>query len=55
MQHLEPRAQLAIKQRALEDQLKHLGGVRPDEVLRPLAGPTWSVSLPGTIVGAPCD
>lgn len=42
MQHLEPRAQLAIKQRALEDQLKHLGGVRPDEVLRPLAGPTWA-------------
>ncbi|HQP66153.1 MAG TPA: 23S rRNA (uracil(1939)-C(5))-methyltransferase RlmD [Quisquiliibacterium sp.] len=42
MQHLEPRTQLAIKQRALEDQLWHLGRVRPGTVLRPIAGPTWS-------------
>ncbi len=40
MQHLAPAAQLAIKQRVLEDQLKHLGNVRPETVLRPLAGPT---------------
>ncbi|MFA7665434.1 MAG: 23S rRNA (uracil(1939)-C(5))-methyltransferase RlmD [Burkholderiaceae bacterium] len=41
MQHLEPRAQLAIKQRALEDQLWHIGRLRPQTVLRPLAGPAW--------------
>ncbi|MCM5571940.1 23S rRNA (uracil(1939)-C(5))-methyltransferase RlmD [Burkholderiaceae bacterium FT117] len=41
MQHLEPRAQLAIKQRALEDQLWHIGRVRPGTVLRPIAGPAW--------------
>lgn len=41
MQHLEPRAQLAIKQRALEDQLWHIGRVKPELVLRPIAGPAW--------------
>jgi len=41
MQHLEPGAQLAIKQRALEDQLWHIGKVRPESILRPLAGPAW--------------
>ena len=41
MQHLEPRAQLAIKQRALEDQLWHIGKVRPGTVLRAIAGPPW--------------
>lgn len=41
MQHLEPGAQLAIKQRALEDQLWHIGKVRPGSILRPLAGPVW--------------
>ncbi|MGD9945623.1 MAG: 23S rRNA (uracil(1939)-C(5))-methyltransferase RlmD [Burkholderiaceae bacterium] len=41
MQHLEPGVQLAVKQRALEDQLKHLGKVEPEVVLRPIAGPTW--------------
>ena len=41
MQHVEPRSQLAIKQRVLEDQLWHVGRVRPQTVLRPLAGPTW--------------
>jgi 23S rRNA (uracil1939-C5)-methyltransferase len=41
MQHLDPLAQIAVKQRALEDQLHHLGNVTPDIVLRPIAGPTW--------------
>jgi 23S rRNA (uracil1939-C5)-methyltransferase len=41
MQHLDAGAQLAIKQRALEDQLWHIGKVRPGVVLRPLAGPAW--------------
>jgi 23S rRNA (uracil1939-C5)-methyltransferase len=41
MQHLHPAAQVAIKQRVLEDQLWHLGKVRPDRLLRPIEGPTW--------------
>lgn len=41
MQHLDAAAQLAIKQRALEDQLHHLGKVQADSILRPIAGPSW--------------
>ena len=41
MQHLDERSQLAIKQRALEDQLEHIGKVRPETMLRPIAGPAW--------------
>jgi 23S rRNA (uracil1939-C5)-methyltransferase len=41
MQHLDTAAQVAVKARALEDQLWHLGKVKPDLVLRPIAGPSW--------------
>ncbi len=41
MQHLEPSAQVAIKQRVLEDSLWHIGKVRPENVMRPMQGPTW--------------
>ncbi len=41
MQHLEPSAQVAIKQRVLEDNLKHIGKVKPETMLRPIYGPTW--------------
>ncbi|HJW56866.1 MAG TPA: 23S rRNA (uracil(1939)-C(5))-methyltransferase RlmD [Burkholderiaceae bacterium] len=41
MQHLEPSAQVAIKQRVLEDNLKHIGKVNPETLLRPIYGPTW--------------
>ena len=41
MQHLEPSAQVATKQRVLEDNLKHIGKVNPDTVMRPMYGPTW--------------
>lgn len=41
MQHLDAAAQVAVKQRSLEDNLWHLGKVRPENVLRPLEGPTW--------------
>ncbi len=41
MQHLEPRAQLAIKQRVLEDALWHLGRLRAERVLRPIEGSPW--------------
>jgi 23S rRNA (uracil1939-C5)-methyltransferase len=41
MQHLAPGAQVAAKQRVLEDALWHIGRVRPDVLLRPVAGPAW--------------
>jgi 23S rRNA (uracil1939-C5)-methyltransferase len=41
MQHLDASAQIAVKQRALEDNLWHLGKVKPEMVLRPIQGPTW--------------
>ena len=41
MQHVEPRAQVAIKQRVLEDALWHLARLRPRRVLRPIEGNPW--------------
>jgi 23S rRNA (uracil1939-C5)-methyltransferase len=41
MQHLHVGAQVATKQRALEDALWHLGKVRADQMLRPIEGPAW--------------
>lgn len=41
MQHLDSRAQLSIKQRALEDNFHHIGKVKPETMLRPLMGPEW--------------
>ena len=45
MQHLAPQAQVAMKQRVLEDNLKHLGKVKPELVLRPIEGPAWGYRL----------
>lgn len=41
MQHLDAAAQVAVKQRALEDNLAHLAKVKPERVLRPIEGPPW--------------
>lgn len=41
MQHLDIRAQVAMKQRVLEDDLKHIAKVTPEEILRPMGGPAW--------------
>ncbi len=41
MQHLHPAAQVAVKQRVLEDNLWHLGKVRPETVMRAIEGPAW--------------
>lgn len=41
MQHLEFSAQVAIKQRVLEDDLWHISKVRPESVLPPVYGPAW--------------
>ncbi len=41
MQHLHVAAQVAVKQRVLEDNLWHLGKVKADTILRPIEGPAW--------------
>ncbi len=41
MQHLNVPAQVAIKQRVLEDALHHLGKVDAEMILRPIHGPDW--------------
>jgi 23S rRNA (uracil1939-C5)-methyltransferase len=41
MQHLNPDAQVAIKQRVIEDNLWHLGKVKPESILRPIHGLDW--------------
>jgi 23S rRNA (uracil1939-C5)-methyltransferase len=41
MQHLHPAAQVAVKQRVLEDNLWHLAKVKPELMLRPIEGPAW--------------
>jgi len=42
MQHLDASAQVAMKQRVLEDNLWHLGKVKPESMLRPVEGPAWA-------------
>jgi len=42
MQHLHVGAQVAIKQRVLEDNLWHLGKLKADNILRPIEGPAWA-------------
>jgi 23S rRNA (uracil1939-C5)-methyltransferase len=41
MQHVEPFAQVAAKQRVLEDNLARLGKVKPEQILPPVIGPAW--------------
>ena len=41
MQHLHASAQVAVKQRVVEDNLWHLGKVKAEMLLRPIEGPTW--------------
>lgn len=41
LQHLNPVAQVAMKQRVLEESLWHLGKVRAETILRPIEGPAW--------------
>jgi len=42
MQHLDPAAQVAVKQRLLEDSLWHIGRVRAEELYAPIHGEPWS-------------
>ena len=41
VQHLHVAAQVAVKQRVLEDNLHHLAKVRPEVMLRPIEGPSF--------------
>jgi len=41
MQHLEARAQVAVKQRVLEERLEQIACVKPEIMLPPIFGQTW--------------
>src|SRR6218665_2858771 len=41
LQHFHVGAQVATKQRALEDALWHLGKVKAERLMRPIEGPAW--------------
>jgi 23S rRNA (uracil1939-C5)-methyltransferase len=41
MQHLDARAQVAVKQRILEDGLRHIGKVKPETILPAIYGEAW--------------
>jgi len=41
LQHAEAGAQVAAKQRVLEDALWHIGRIQPQQMLAPIHGPTW--------------
>lgn len=41
LQHLDFAGQVAAKQRLLENDLKHIGKVKPQNMLPPLYGPAW--------------
>ena len=41
MQHLDARAQMAIKQRVLEDSFANVGNVAPETMLSPVQGSAW--------------
>jgi len=41
MQHLDATAQVAVKQRVLEDNLIHIGRVRAERMLAPIHGSPW--------------
>ena len=49
MQHFHVGAQVATKQRALEDSLWHLGKVKAEQMLRPIEGPAWGYRYRGRL------
>ncbi len=49
MQHMHADGQVAVKQRVMEDNLWHLGKVRPEVVLRPIHGPSWGYRYRGRL------
>jgi 23S rRNA (uracil1939-C5)-methyltransferase len=45
LQHLDFASQVAVKQRTLEDNLRHIGNVRAEQLLSPIAGPAWGYRM----------
>jgi 23S rRNA (uracil1939-C5)-methyltransferase len=41
-QHIDPKTQMAIKQRVMEDALDRIGSVRPEQILSPICGPQFN-------------
>ena len=41
LQHMDASAQVAAKQRILENNLWHIGRVKPEQLLAPIHGPSW--------------
>ena len=41
LQHVSPTAQVALKQRILEEQLERIGRVKPEQILPPIYGSAW--------------
>ena len=41
LQHMDAAAQVASKQRILEDNLWHIGSLRPEQIMAPIHGPSW--------------
>ncbi|MDP1673569.1 MAG: TRAM domain-containing protein, partial [Burkholderiales bacterium] len=41
LQHMDARTQVAAKQRVLEDNLRHIGKVQPEQMLPAIYGPSW--------------
>jgi 23S rRNA (uracil1939-C5)-methyltransferase len=41
LQHMEPSAQVAAKQRILEENLRRIGKTMPEQMLPPIQGPAW--------------
>lgn len=41
LQHADVRLQVAAKQRVLEDNLRHIGKVQPEEIFSAIHGPSW--------------
>ncbi|MDX9838342.1 MAG: 23S rRNA (uracil(1939)-C(5))-methyltransferase RlmD [Azoarcus sp.] len=42
MQHLDPVAQAAIKQRVMENAFRHIGKLRPETIHAAIHGPSWA-------------
>ena len=49
MQHIEPNAQVAFKERILMDTLWHIGKVKPENVRPPIRGPFWNYRHTATL------
>jgi 23S rRNA (uracil1939-C5)-methyltransferase len=54
LQHLETTTQVAIKTRVLEDNLWHIGKVKPENVLPATVGTAWGYKTPRPFIHTLC-